>query len=150
MNAIGTGSIQIKNMAEIPEMIHKKGKKIFKDYACTETEILLFQDGTDKQLTEWLAEVAPYTVSGCITLMEENHGLMCGYCRYQYENGNFLRQEGEIVYDLPATETEFTGKSGSQIVIQRWGHDDYEADWDESYSVRGTLKQILDEIKNEL
>ena len=61
-------------------------------------------------------------------------------------------------YD-PYTETILEGKSGSLIVINRYGIDDYSAAWtdrdhlyDESfgYSVRGTLKDILDEMKDDI
>lgn len=58
--------------------------------------------------------------------------------------------EGVELYHAPTVETVFTGKSGSCITIQRWGIDDYSADWDESSSVRGTLAQILEEIKTEI
>ena len=59
----------------------------------------------------------------------------------------------------PTTEAIINGKSGSLIVLHRYGQDDYSAWWtdkdhlnDETYgsSVRGTLMQIMDEMKDEL
>lgn len=58
--------------------------------------------------------------------------------------------EGGDLYPLPTIESVFVGKSGCRITIQRWGVDDYSAEWDESSSVRGTLAQILEEIKTEI
>ena len=54
-------------------------------------------------------------------------------------------------------ETTFTGKSGTTIIIHRYGQDDYsvwftdDPDDDTSgCSVRGTFRQILDELKDEI
>ena len=46
-------------------------------------------------------------------------------------------------------ECRFIGKSGAVITIDRYGVDDYSAAWDETYSVRGTFLQILEELKGE-
>lgn len=54
-------------------------------------------------------------------------------------------------------ETSFTGKSGQDIIIHRYGEDDYSAwftddpgDDTSGCSVRGTLLDILEEIADEL
>lgn len=53
--------------------------------------------------------------------------------------------------DEPTLETTFIGKkSGCCITIHRHGPDDYEADWEDDFSVRGTLKDIMNEVKEEL
>lgn len=46
-------------------------------------------------------------------------------------------------------ECRFIGKSGSIITIDRYGVDDYSAAWDDTYSVRGSFLDILDELKGE-
>lgn len=46
-------------------------------------------------------------------------------------------------------ETVFTGKSGYQISIWRHGLNDFAAAWGDDYSVRGTLLQVLEELKGE-
>lgn len=54
-------------------------------------------------------------------------------------------------------ETTFTGKSGITIVIHRYGVDDYSvwftddpSDDTSGYSTRGSFKDILKELKDEL
>lgn len=55
------------------------------------------------------------------------------------------------------TETTFVGRSGSSIVIHRYGQDDYSA-WvtddttkeDHGCSVRGTLLDIIEEVRDEV
>ena len=47
-------------------------------------------------------------------------------------------------------ESVITGKSGTRISIWRFGWNDYSASWEDTFSVRGTLAQILDELKGEL
>lgn len=47
-------------------------------------------------------------------------------------------------------ESVFTGKSGSHITVWRFGWNDYGAAWDDTFSVRGTLQQILEELKEEV
>lgn len=45
----------------------------------------------------------------------------------------------------------FIGKKSYQIIlIQQYGDDDYGAVWYDTYSVRGTLKDIVEEVKDEL
>lgn len=54
-------------------------------------------------------------------------------------------------------ETRFVGRSGSDIIIHRYGVDDYSA-WitddvtkdNHGYSVRGSLIDIMEEIRDEL
>ena len=57
-----------------------------------------------------------------------------------------------IIYNTAdaTIETIFIGKSGSVITIYRHGQNDYCALWNDEFSVRGTLRQILDELKEEL
>ena len=47
-------------------------------------------------------------------------------------------------------ESAFIGRSGSVILIQRYGPDDYGAIWYDTYSVRGSLKDIMEEVKEEI
>ena len=47
-------------------------------------------------------------------------------------------------------ECRFVGWSGSVITIDRYGQNDYSAVWDDTYSVRGTFTQIIDELKGEI
>ena len=47
-------------------------------------------------------------------------------------------------------ECRFIGRSGSVITIDRYGTDDYSAAWDDTYSVRGNLAGILEELKGEI
>ena len=70
-----------------------------------------------------------------------------------------IRKMSKHRYNSPSIETTFTGKSGNVIVITRYNRNDYSAlitdeehlQYDSyGYSVRGTLTQILNEIKDEL
>ena len=47
-------------------------------------------------------------------------------------------------------ESVFVGKSGYKIILWRYGWNDYSASWEDSCSVRGTLQQVLEELKGEL
>lgn len=47
-------------------------------------------------------------------------------------------------------ESVFIGKSGSRILLWRFGWNDYSASWGDEYSVRGTLQQVLEELKEEI
>jgi hypothetical protein len=54
-------------------------------------------------------------------------------------------------------ETKFVGRSGSDIVIHRYGQDDYSAWFTDDvtkdthgYSVRGSLLDIMEEVRDEL
>ena len=51
---------------------------------------------------------------------------------------------------MPTVETTFTTKAGDVITIQRYGVDDYDATWDDTFSVRGTLLQVMQELKKEI
>ena len=52
--------------------------------------------------------------------------------------------------DEVPVESAFIGKSGQIILIQRYGPDDYGALWYNTYGVRGTLKDIMEEVKGEI
>ena len=47
-------------------------------------------------------------------------------------------------------ESVFTGKSGAKISVWRFGWNDYSATWGDTYSVRGTFAQVMDELKGEM
>lgn len=59
--------------------------------------------------------------------------------------------------DSISTETTFVGRSGCSVVIHRYGQDDYSA-WitddvtkdDHGCSVRGTLLDIIEEVRDEV
>lgn len=63
--------------------------------------------------------------------------------------GNGFHPVREIC-DPDTFECRFTGKSGADIIVDRYGQDDYSASWDDSYSVRGTFAQIMEELKEEI
>ena len=58
---------------------------------------------------------------------------------------------------LPMSDTDnpdtflyrFKGKSGAVITIDKHGHDDFSAAWDDTYSVRGRFVDIVEELKGE-
>lgn len=59
--------------------------------------------------------------------------------------------------DTVTMETKFVGRSGSDIVIHRYGQDDYSAWFTDDvtkdthgYSVRGSLIDIMEEVRDEL
>ena len=54
------------------------------------------------------------------------------------------------IYPEPTTETVLHCLSGAVITVQRWGSDDYEADWGDEYSVRGSFRDIIKEIYTEV
>ena len=55
-----------------------------------------------------------------------------------------------VAENTPTVETTFTTKAGDVITIQRYGVDDYDATWDDTFSVRGTLLQVMQELKKEI
>lgn len=55
-----------------------------------------------------------------------------------------------VAENAPTVETTFTTKAGDVITIQRYGVDDYDATWDDTFSVRGTLLQVMQELKKEI
>lgn len=57
----------------------------------------------------------------------------------------------------PTKETRFVGRSGQDIIIHRYGHDDYSAWFTDNpnnntsgFSVRGTLIDIIEECRDEV
>lgn len=79
----------------------------------------------------------------------------CSDEAYEYAE-SFMRMNNVGFSNLCITandatlESVFTGKSGTRISIWRFGWNDYSASWGDMSSVRGTMKQILDELKGEL
>ena len=79
----------------------------------------------------------------------------CSEEAYEYAE-NFIRMnhlgfsQSCIEGNDATLESVFTGKSGTRISIWRHGWNDYGACWEDEYSVRGTLEQILEELKEEL
>ena len=70
---------------------------------------------------------------------------------YEFRSKNACEDDRMIIRSYPDTTIEniFKGKSGCIITIYRHGQNDYCACWDDSYSVRGTFIQILEELKGE-
>ena len=57
---------------------------------------------------------------------------------------------GTVAEAMPTVEATFTTRAGDVITIQRYGVDYYDATWDDTFSVRGTLLQVMQELKSEI
>ena len=50
----------------------------------------------------------------------------------------------------PVVVDRMLNPRGEEIILTQWGDDDYDAYWtNRNYSVRGTLEQIMEEIKED-
>ena len=94
----------------------------------------------------------PYPTFGEILDSIGKHCSMEAYdCAEACMRANHVRFSRPCIEGNDGTmESVFTGKSGSRIIIWRFGWNDYGAAWGDAYSVRGTLQQIMDEVKEEL
>ena len=151
--ANGGGSLIPKvDVKEIPQEIFEKLATHFSEIADSPEGGIWFTHEYGKyysDLEDDLGKLAPYIKSGDIEFTGEDDE----HWRFHFVNGEMEYQNGTIVYGYePVTlESKFEGKhTGCTIRIQRYGQDDYSASWDDDYSVRGTMKQIMDEIKEEI
>ena len=92
---------------------------------------------------------AEESMMDCIKSMQEDGAVLLSVTHKERVDPVDLDDIDPETIDPATFECRFVGRSGSVITIDRYGHDDYSAAWDESYSVRGTFAEIVEELKGE-
>lgn len=102
--------------------------------------------------TIWLADIANDQAAADLPEDERMPGDVAPSALMEVWNDICLEKIRSVV-DCPEVPVEsiFYGKkTGDVIIIQRYGHDDYGAVWYDTYSVRGSLRDIMEEVKEEI
>ena len=92
--------MKVKKNVEVPEELHKLGAEIFEDYGDSPDDGIWFSQSEkfyEDDVMEFLNKMIPYIESGKLELMNEYNA----YFRYIFRNGEWVEEDGEVVYGKP-------------------------------------------------